>query len=63
MGLGAKTGDGRRWFVVLEPVEKGGEDSQGATDRGAVVAGVMQAAYCHSGVFERGQRVAGVCFE
>ena len=29
MGLAAKTGDGRRWFVVLEPVEKGGEDSQG----------------------------------
>ena len=32
-GLNGETGDGGRRFVASEPVEKGGEDSQRATDQ------------------------------
>ena len=42
-GTEGETGDGGRRFVASEPVEKGGEDSQGGTHIGGVARVVVVA--------------------
>ncbi len=46
-------------FVAPEPIEEGGEHSQGAADVGGA-ARVVRVADRHSEVVERGQRVAAL---
>ena len=60
-GANRVTGDGGRRFVVSEPVQEGGEDSQGADDVGGARVVIM--ADRHSEVIESGQRVTGFGFE
>jgi hypothetical protein len=56
-GTVREAGDGGRWFIASEPVEKNGEDGQRAADR-RNVARIVVVADRQSEVIERGQRVA-----
>ena len=56
-GAEGEPGDGGRWFIASEPVEKGGEDSQRAKDQGGV-ARVVVVADRHSEILEGDERVA-----
>ena len=61
-GIERETGDGGRRLITSEPIQTRGEGSQSGTHIDGV-ARVVVVADGHSGVFERGQRVAVFGFE